>query len=128
MSERHTTPPAAEGGSRPSIVFFVHGAPPELTGGTETSVHRLAAGLAELGCRVDLVAGSLELREGGAVESVDVRVGQAEFTVHRLHRGDLFFEHWHKAQSAPARARVRPRGPCASMRLGAEPGPGESDR
>lgn len=76
---------------------MLHGYPPELVGGTELSVQTLARNLVGLGAEVIVIAGSVDWEPGFAtVESVD-EGGPAPIRVFRLHRGDLYFDHWHKA-------------------------------
>ena len=81
------------------IGIVSHGYPPELVGGTENSVQALARGLARLGHDVFVVAGSMEFDETfhrtlGRDEDPD---SGKSFPVHRIHRGDLFFDHWQKS-------------------------------
>jgi glycosyltransferase involved in cell wall biosynthesis len=81
------------------IGIVSHGYPPELVGGTENSVQALARGLARLGHDVFVVAGSMDFdgtfrRTLGRDEDPD---SGKSFPVHRLHRGDLFFDHWQKS-------------------------------
>ena len=99
---------ASQGDKPLAVALFVHGASPELEGGTERTVWDLAFGLACAGHRVELVCGSVIWREGGDRDSVPGPEvpGPGSVTVHRLHRGDAHFEHWHKARSEPMRARI----------------------
>ncbi|MEX1023448.1 MAG: glycosyltransferase [Planctomycetota bacterium] len=77
------------------ILLVAHGYPPELVGGTETSVEGLALGLVDAGHEVVVVAGSMKFEDG-------FRVSRAEHGgVHvvRIHRADLFFDHWQKSHA-----------------------------
>ena len=81
------------------IGIVSHGYPPELVGGTENSVQALARGLSRLGHDVFVVAGSMDFdgtfrRSLGHDADPDSGVS---FPVHRIHRGDLFFDHWQKS-------------------------------
>jgi len=81
------------------IGIVSHGYPPELVGGTENSVQALARGLARLGHDVFVVAGSMEFDETfhrSLARDEDPDSGTS-FPVHRIHRGDLFFDHWQKS-------------------------------
>ncbi len=88
------------------ILQVVHGYPPELLGGTERTVQELARALLVAGVEVGVAAGSLDWRQGTqrvCSSDTDPETGR-EFPVWRLHRGDSFFDHWHKARSPEARA------------------------
>ena len=78
------------------VCLVVHGYPPELTGGTEETVRTLAHGLAERGHEVLVVAGSIDHAAG--FRTSEERDGPVR--VVRIHRADLFFDHWHKSASA----------------------------
>ena len=83
------------------VALVAHGYPPELEGGTEKSVRALAHGLVRDGVEVLVVAGSME-HEGGfrtsAAEDPVPGTGRV-VRVHRIHRADLFFDHWQKSAS-----------------------------
>ena len=84
------------------ICLVAHGYPPELVGGTEKSVQNLARGLARRGHEVLVVAGSMEHEEGfrsSTAEDADP-VSGARLRVQRIHRADLYFDHWQKSVSA----------------------------
>ena len=91
------------------ICLVAHGYPPELVGGTETSVQGLARGLAARGHDVAVVAGSMQHEQGFRTsEATDVDpVSGARVRVHRIHRADLFFDHWQKSGSERAAAAFR---------------------
>lgn len=83
------------------VLFAVHGYPPELRGGTEGSTQALARSAAAHGMEVMVVAGSLEHGEEFSIsEDVDrdPRTG-AGVRVRRMHRSDLYFDHWQKLHS-----------------------------
>ena len=91
------------------ILIVAHGYPPELVGGTENAAAALARALAARGHDVGVFAGTLELRSPPEVshsEDVDPVTG-ARFPVWRAHRGDLYFDHWQKSNSAHVRALFR---------------------
>jgi len=79
------------------VVLALHGYPPELIGGTEAAVQALARGLVLCGHDVCVVAGSLAhgpaFRRTQETQADGVRVV-------RLHRSDLYFDHWQKSFSA----------------------------
>lgn len=83
------------------VLLAVHGYPPELRGGTEGSTQALARASAASGVEVMVVAGSLEhgpqFRVSEDVDR-DPQTG-AGVRVRRLHRSDLYFDHWHKLHS-----------------------------
>ncbi len=86
------------------VLLVAHGYPPELVGGTEVSVQGLARGLARRGHEVLVVAGSMR-HEAGFRTSDDVDVDPvagARIRVHRIHRADLYFDHWQKSASERA--------------------------
>ncbi|MCZ6597168.1 MAG: glycosyltransferase [Planctomycetota bacterium] len=78
------------------VLLVAHGYPPELVGGTEKSVQALAHGLAARGVEVVVVAGSIEHEEGFRTSTAD----DGGVRVIRIHRADLFFDHWQKSASA----------------------------
>lgn len=85
------------------LCLVAHGYPPELVGGTESSVQGLAQALAARGDEVMVVAGSLECADG-------FRISQSQdgpVRVIRLHRGDPYFDHWQKSDSVWASDRLR---------------------
>lgn len=84
------------------VLFAVHGYPPELVGGTENTVQALARGVARAGGEAVVVAGSLDWESGYRVsESTDTDpVSGRPVAVYRIHRDDLYFDHWHKSVSA----------------------------
>ena len=85
------------------ICLVAHGYPPELVGGTESSVQGLAQALAARGDEVLVVAGTLECADGFRIsESMD-----GPIRVIRLHRGDPYFDHWQKSDSVWASDRLR---------------------
>ncbi|MBI1382800.1 MAG: glycosyltransferase [Planctomycetaceae bacterium] len=91
------------------ILIVAHGYPPELVGGTENAAAALARALAARGHEVGVFAGTLELRsppELSRADDVDPLTG-ARFPVWRAHRGDLYFDHWQKSNSAHVRALFR---------------------
>ncbi|MEM7306550.1 MAG: glycosyltransferase [Planctomycetota bacterium] len=84
------------------VLLALHGFPPELIGGTESAVQSLARGLRDRGHQVVVVAGSMdhgpEFRRSADASSED------GIRVIRLHRSDLYFDHWQKSYSARASA------------------------
>ncbi len=91
------------------VLLVAHGYPPELVGGTENSVQALARGLAARGVDVVVVAGSMQYEEGFRL-SADVDrdpASGAQVRVRRIHRADLFFDHWQKTASARVGAEFR---------------------
>lgn len=88
------------------VLQVVHGYPPELLGGTERTVQELSRALVRSGVEVGVAAGSLDWRQGTRAlrsSDADPQSGR-EFPVWRLHRGDSFFDHWHKSRSPELRA------------------------
>jgi glycosyltransferase involved in cell wall biosynthesis len=83
------------------IALAVHAWPPEGSGGTERSTRALARALARAGHDVLVVAGSLRRAAGAAVELERAPerdpVSGASLRVARVHRPDLYFDHWHKS-------------------------------
>jgi glycosyltransferase involved in cell wall biosynthesis len=90
------------------IALAVHGYPPELYGGTELGTRALARALAGAGHRVLVIAGSLERRVPLAIEEYEDEdpVSGARVEVRRVHRDDLYFDHWHKGKSGAASSAV----------------------
>lgn len=87
------------------VLLCVHGYPPELLGGTERSAQQLARGLAAAGHQVVVVAGSLEV-----AGQAELRVSEASdgaVRVLRLHRPDLYFDHWQKSRSVRVARELR---------------------
>ena len=81
------------------IAIAVHGYPPELSGGTENSTQALARQLARRGHTVTVIAGSMAW-DGEQHRRLDWDADPesgAKVAVHRIQRGDLFFDHWQKA-------------------------------
>ncbi len=74
------------------IVHAVHGYPPELIGGTELYVARLAREQAAAGHQVVAFSGSVDWREEFTVEEQE----QDGVRVIRAHRNDLYFDRWDK--------------------------------
>ncbi len=92
------------------VCLVAHGYPPELVGGTENAVQSLARGLARRGHAVVVVAGSLQHGQGfrrSSEEEAAPPGGGAPIRVHRIHRADLYFDHWQKSASARASAAFR---------------------
>lgn len=85
------------------VCLVAHGFPPELVGGTENALDALARGLSRAGAEVVVVAGSLAHQQGfrRSLETLPV-AGGAPLRVHRIHRTDLFFDHWQKTACADA--------------------------
>lgn len=74
------------------IAQVVHGHPPEVIGGTELYVARLARALSGRGHATSVFCGSLEWRERLEVE----REERDGIAVTRVHRDDLYFDRWDK--------------------------------
>ena len=89
------------------ILQVLHGFPAELVGGTERAVDALARALARSGHEVTIVAGSLDWQRGFVLrEDRDAGpegVREDGVRIYRLHRGDIYFEHWHQHRSVIAR-------------------------
>jgi glycosyltransferase involved in cell wall biosynthesis len=87
------------------VLLATHGYPPELVGGTENVVRALAHGLVRHGLEVVVVAGTLQ-HEQGFRRSLEIDAGagvpERPIRVHKIHRADLFFDHWQKSASAQA--------------------------
>ena len=86
------------------VLLVAHGYPPELVGGTESTVRALAMGLVREGLEVAVAAGSIRWQEGfrtSLERDVDPLTGRS-FPVYRIHRDDLYFDHWHKSASPRA--------------------------
>ncbi len=83
------------------VLLALHGYPPELVGGTEKACQTLARGLAMAGHEVVVVAGSMEHEGGFRTTSAHEDVpGAQAIKILRIHRSDLFFDHWQKSSSA----------------------------
>lgn len=80
------------------ILLVAHGYPPELIGGTELYVQGLAQALVRAGQEVAVVAGSIEPVSQAGVSRHD----DSGIRVHRIHRADLYFDHWQKSFSSRA--------------------------
>ncbi len=89
------------------VCLVVHGYPPELVGGTEKSVQTLAHALARTGVEVVVVAGSIACEQGFRTSEAWDEDAGVRVRVRRIHRADLYFDHWQKSASAPARAAFR---------------------
>ena len=84
------------------VLLVAHGFPPELVGGTEITVQTLAHGLLARGVEVVVVAGSLQHEQGFRTSLEEQSVAGRTLRVHRIHRADLFFDHWQKSAGARA--------------------------
>ncbi len=88
------------------LCLVAHGYPPELEGGTEKAVRDLAQGLVRRGHDVVVVAGSMDHAAGFRTSAAEDPVLAADGSpagvvrVRRVHRADLFFDHWQKSGSA----------------------------
>lgn len=84
------------------VLLVAHGYPPELVGGTENNVQALARGLVRRGIEVVVVAGSMAYEQGFRTSDATDRDPESGATirVRRIHRADLFFDHWQKSASA----------------------------
>ncbi len=83
------------------VLLAVHGYPPELRGGTEGATQALARACAARGHEILVVAGSLDHGPEFRIseqEDRDPSTG-ARIRVSRLHRSDLYFDHWQKLHS-----------------------------
>ncbi|TAJ07895.1 MAG: hypothetical protein EPO68_15980, partial [Planctomycetota bacterium] len=90
------------------VLLALHGYPPELVGGTESAVQALAHGLLRRGHEVVVVAGSLQHGpEFRVSEARDEVAGVGAVRVLRIHRADLYFDHWHKSASGRAERALR---------------------
>jgi glycosyltransferase involved in cell wall biosynthesis len=78
------------------VLHFVHGYAPEGVGGVEGHVRTLAAALHSAGTDVVVVAGSLIRQETDFEETLIVD----GVRVRRVHRDDLWFDHYAKARHA----------------------------
>ncbi|MFO0982659.1 MAG: glycosyltransferase [Planctomycetota bacterium] len=74
------------------ILLVAHAFPPDAIGGTERYAEAIGHGLMHRGHEVRVFCGSLEWRERFAVE----REERDGLTVTRVHRHDLYFDHWDK--------------------------------
>jgi glycosyltransferase involved in cell wall biosynthesis len=87
------------------ILLALHGYPPELVGGTENAVRELAHGLVRAGHEVVVVAGTMRYEQGfrRSLELDELEDRERRpIRVHRIHRADLYFDHWQKSASARA--------------------------
>ena len=84
------------------VLLVAHGFPPELVGGTENAVQALAHGLCARGEEVVVVAGSLRHEQGFRTSVEETSVAGRTLRVHRIHRADLYFDHWQKSAGARA--------------------------
>ncbi len=82
------------------VVLVAHGYPPELVGGTEKSLQALARGLVRQGVEVVVVAGSMQHEQGFRISEEEESSAAGIVRVRRIHRADLFFDHWQKSASA----------------------------
>ena len=82
------------------VCLIAHGYPPELVGGTEKSVQELARGLVRRGLEVVVVAGSLDHARGFRTSEATDEADGRTIRVRRIHRADLYFDHWQKSASA----------------------------
>lgn len=88
------------------VLLAVHGYPPELVGGTELTVRRLAHAFVRAGHDVIVFAGTLDWEKRGTLEETrDAVDGAPAGTVRvlRYSRDDLYFDHWAKGRSARVR-------------------------
>lgn len=74
------------------VLHVVHGFPPEVIGGTEAHVERLALAQRDGGHDARVFSGSLEWRDHVAIEDGEHR----GIPVRRVHRSDLYFDRWDK--------------------------------
>jgi glycosyltransferase involved in cell wall biosynthesis len=81
------------------VLLAAAGYPPDVCGGTERSVQSLARGLLRAGHDVVVVAGTDRFEDGFRIsEDSDADpVSGRTLRVHRIHRDDLFYEHWQKS-------------------------------
>jgi glycosyltransferase involved in cell wall biosynthesis len=85
------------------IALAVHGWPPELRGGTELGTRAMAYALVREGHEVLVIAGTLEHADpprSHRTRELEPDSGRP-FTVARIERPDLYFDHWQKGRSAP---------------------------
>lgn len=83
------------------VLLVAHGYPPELVGGTEKAVQGLAHALVALGHEVVVVAGSMQYEQGFRTsQAEDALADGTRVRVRRIHRADLYFDHWQKSASA----------------------------
>ena len=87
------------------VLLCVHGYPPEQLGGTERSAQQLARGLVARGHEVVVVAGSLEVASEPGLRVSEASDGDVR--VLRLHRPDLYFDHWQKSRSVRVAQELR---------------------
>jgi glycosyltransferase involved in cell wall biosynthesis len=74
------------------ILTVIHAFPPEGRGGTERYAETVALGLRQRGHQVHVLTGSIEWQEELTVD----RVQHQGLEVVRIHRSDLYFDHWDK--------------------------------
>jgi glycosyltransferase involved in cell wall biosynthesis len=84
------------------VLLAVHGYPPELVGGTENTVRSLAHGLAREGHEVVIVCGTLRHQQGFRRSLELDEADGCTLRIHKIHRADLYFDHWQKSASARA--------------------------
>ena len=84
------------------VCLAVHGYPPELVGGTESATRALAHGLVHHGHEVVVVAGTLRHEQGFRRSLENDEASGRAIRVHKIHRADLYFDHWQKSASARA--------------------------
>lgn len=93
------------------ILLCVHGYPDEFVGGTERSAQFLAQGFGQAGHEVVVFCGSatgaLEGQVAVREELHEVEGASHALKVLRVTRPDLYFDHWHKSQSARVATRFR---------------------
>jgi glycosyltransferase involved in cell wall biosynthesis len=89
------------------VLLALHGFPDELIGGTELSVRALAVNLLGLGHEVVVVAGSMAWEDGFRTSTEVQDTPHGPLTVHRIHRADLYFDHWHKTREPRVAAAFR---------------------
>ncbi|WP_419192478.1 glycosyltransferase [Engelhardtia mirabilis] len=80
------------------MALVLHGYPPEQVGGTELSVRTLAHNLVAEGLEVVVIAGTLDWSPGFATTTSIDEGASRPITVYKLHRGDLYFDHWQKGR------------------------------
>ncbi|MHC5063609.1 MAG: glycosyltransferase [Planctomycetota bacterium] len=83
------------------ILQVLHGFPPELRGGTESTVEALSRAMQAQGHEMTVLAGSMQRSE-----QVELREDSLDgLRVLRIQRDDLYFENWDKAYSPALSAR-----------------------
>ncbi len=86
------------------VLFALHGYPPELMGGTENTVRAQARALVARGHEVVVVAGSMNWQSESLTSrdtDTDPTTGTS-YPIYRIHRTDLYFDHWQKSASPKA--------------------------